>query len=184
MNNIYFTADTHFYHDNLIKRGERSFINGDGMNETIIKNWNEIIPKNSIVYLLGDFSWRQSRRYIEGLLDRLNFGELHLIRGNHDVSRLRESWGFNSINEITNLKFKHNGKKIYLTLCHYPMNAWRYQRIGGLLLHGHSHGKNRTRTKNILDVGVDCNNFFPLSLDEVIVNINNINSILEKEHND
>ena len=179
MSEIFFTADSHFYHENIIEHCKRPFSSVKEMNETIITNWNKVITKNNIVYHLGDFSWRHSRKYIEYLLSRLNYKELHLIRGNHDdIPKL--SWGFTSINELLNLKLKYKNEKVYLTLCHYPMEAWRYQRIGGIHLHGHSHGNKRFPILNRLDVGLDCCNFFPLSMEEVLTAINNINYQVEK----
>jgi len=174
LSKLFFTADTHFYHENIIEHCHRPFSSVEEMNETIISNWNKIIPKDGIVYHLGDFSWRSSRKYIEELLNRLNHKEIHLIRGNHDdMTKLR--WGFASVNELLNLKVKHKGRKIYLTLCHYPMLKWRYERINGILLHGHSHGNMRTGIKNTLDVGIDCCAFFPLTLEEILLRIKHKN---------
>lgn len=38
---IYFTADTHFGHANIVKMCERSYPDVESMNEAMIEAWNE-----------------------------------------------------------------------------------------------------------------------------------------------
>ena len=40
---IYFSADQHFSHANIIKYCKRPFNNAQHMNETLIKNWNSVV---------------------------------------------------------------------------------------------------------------------------------------------
>ena len=53
--NIFFTADTHFFHRNIIKYCNRPFHSVGEMNETMIANWNAVVKPRSIIYHLGDF---------------------------------------------------------------------------------------------------------------------------------
>jgi len=53
-----------------------------------------------------------------------------------------------------------------IVMCHYPFAHWDREHYGSIHLHGHSHGKHVASGK-ILDVGVDCHNFYPISLEEV-----------------
>ena len=49
---VYFTADIHFYHENIINHTKRPFKNADEMNRKIIDNWNNIMKANDEVYNL------------------------------------------------------------------------------------------------------------------------------------
>ena len=76
------TSDTHFGHDRefLYKpRGCQGIAEHD---EKIIKNWNSIIQKEDIVYLLGDVILNDND-YGMKCLSQLN-GNIKIIRGNHD----------------------------------------------------------------------------------------------------
>ena len=53
----FFVSDTHFNHTNIIKYCNRPFNNADEMDAALIKNWNTKVPKDGIVYHLGDFAW-------------------------------------------------------------------------------------------------------------------------------
>jgi calcineurin-like phosphoesterase family protein len=81
-NTIWFTSDTHFFHENVIKYCSRPYQNIEEMNSKLIDNWNSCVKKNDIVWHLGDFSFG-SKDNIRKILPRLN-GRIRLIKGNHD----------------------------------------------------------------------------------------------------
>ena len=55
---VYFTADLHFYHKNIITATNRPFSNEDEMNRVLIQNWNNKVSFNDNVYILGDFTMK------------------------------------------------------------------------------------------------------------------------------
>lgn len=60
---IYFTADTHFGHENVIRFCDRPFSSANEMDEAMIANWNARVKGDDTVYVLGDmFFARQTRR--------------------------------------------------------------------------------------------------------------------------
>lgn len=69
--NLFFTSDTHFYHESIIRFCNRPFETVEEMNETLIQNWNDTVPADGIVFHLGDFAFGGSKEW-NGILDRLN----------------------------------------------------------------------------------------------------------------
>lgn len=134
---VFFTADHHFGHTNIIRHVKRPFASVQEMNETLIKNWNSVISPSDTVYHLGDVSVLRPERTKE-ILDRLN-GKIFLIRGNHDAAaehrlcRDRFEW-------IKDYHFASFNGGIRIALCHYAMRVWDRKHYGSYHLYGHSHG--------------------------------------------
>lgn len=156
----WFTSDQHFGHKNIISYCNRPFSSGEEMDATMIFNFNSIVSEGDIVYHLGDFAFKDAPPYLQQLK-----GIHHLILGNHDYKRLPsiKRAGFSSIQDV--LYLRENGLRIFLS--HYPHRAWRNSLHGAFHLFGHCHG-NMPNYYRSMDVGVDANKFFPLSLDDII----------------
>ena len=58
------------------------------------------------------------------------------------------------------------GQPQVIVLCHYSMQIWDRSNHGSWHLFGHTHGKLKGIGMSF-DVGVDCTDFVPLSLDKV-----------------
>ena len=71
---IYFTSDTHFFHDKIVQYCYRPFKFTDEMNEVIIERWNSRVTNKDTIYHLGDFYWsrKANRLGIWDILSRLN----------------------------------------------------------------------------------------------------------------
>lgn len=56
---IYFTADTHFGHENILKFCDRPLESVEAMNGALIAKWNRRVTGQDTVYILGDHnsSW-------------------------------------------------------------------------------------------------------------------------------
>ncbi len=169
MSKIFFTADHHFGHENIIKFCNRPFKDAKEMNEVLIQRWNEKIKPNDMVYHLGDVALTYKEN-LATILDQLN-GKIHLIVGNHEGAALQNKKRFQWVKEYYELKVKDsdcaNGVQ-RIMLFHYAMRTWRGAGRGNWHLYGHSHG-NLSDDPNALafDVGVDCHDFYPLSYEEV-----------------
>jgi calcineurin-like phosphoesterase family protein len=162
MGDIFFTADTHFGHRNIITYANRPFASVEDMDEALVERWNERVRPDDRVYFLGDFSLRRGPVTGE-ILERLN-GEIHVVWGNHDRPAYAIRERFASFHDY--LQVRVGGQ---LIVCfHYAMRIWNQAHRGAWHLYGHSHGSlpDDPRARS-MDVGVDCNDYYPFSFDEV-----------------
>ena len=144
--NIFFTADTHFGHAGVLHHCARPWDNVDEMDEALIELWNNKVTKKDLVYMVGDFAWRDHRRYLQALN-----GRKILIKGNHDKM---PQVSYQQFAEVTSLKELKIDKRI-LVLCHYPMFSWRNSCHGSWHAHGHTHNSPFQHPYLALNVGVD-----------------------------
>lgn len=176
--NIFFTSDTHFGHENIINFCKRSFSSVAEMDQKLIENWNSVVGPNDYIFHLGDFCFKGSQ-YWDRILNQLN-GHKFLILGNHDLKNLKDGamikfdWvGFQACIQV-------GGRSVYLN--HFPFLCYggSYRDIDNAVyaLHGHCHlslnsmsGKDIDRLKMCFptqfDVGVDANNFTPISFNDI-----------------
>lgn len=154
----WFTSDSHLGHKRILELTKRPFASVEEMDEAIIERWNERVAQEDTVYHVGDFAFAEHNLY----LPRLN-GHKILILGNHDhKNRVKKAVGWHSIHEILKVKVDEQS----IILCHYGMRVWRNSHHGYLHFYGHSHG-NLGGDSQSLDVGVDCWDFRPVSLEEI-----------------
>lgn len=179
MNNIWFTSDQHFGHDNVIKHCDRPFDSIEEMNESLIDNFNSVVKMGDTVWHIGDFAFpirvkgkENQTKYVESIWRRLN-GNHEFIEGNHDQwVKLFEKFNIQIPNltmhgRAHSLKLKIDGEKHLIELNHYAHAIWNKSHYGSWHLHGHSHGSYNPPYGKIMDVGVDPQNYFPIHLDEV-----------------
>jgi len=153
---LWFTADTHFDHANIIEYARRPFQSLDEMNETMVANWNAVVQPGDTVYHLGDFAFRRHYYFAR----RLN-GQIVLIEGSHDRMSASDRKAFTWVGPM---HVVHGETDI--VLCHYAMRVWPRSHYGTWHLFGHSHGYLPPQGKSF-DVGVDCWSFTPISLTAV-----------------
>ena len=179
---IWFTADQHFGHANIIKFCNRPYGSVEEMDADLIRRWNGVVGQYDVVYHLGDFTlggveqardyfsrlngtvyilnnpWHHDKRWIGYYLDcSTKSGSTVLLRDPMEVLELKE--------------YTRENRPTALTLCHYPLAEWDRKHYGAWHIHGHSHN-NYTGDGLILDVGVDSaalwlDAYRPFSLQEI-----------------
>ena len=161
MNKVWFTADLHLKHGNIIKYVPRPFRNHKEQFEEIKKRFNSVVSKGDLTYILGDVVWDSDFK----VLNEFN-GQKIIIKGNHDVKqKLIQARTQGYIQQFYDVKsVKVNGQLIWLS--HYAHRSWPNKHHGGWHLYGHSHGTIPDEG-NSTDVGVDCWNYYPVSLEQL-----------------
>jgi len=164
-NPLFFVGDLHFHHRTILKYTKRPWQTIEEMNEGLIQKWNEKIPKNATVFVLGDFSFGNEEQSIE-IFKKLN-GEKHLIVGNHDRFFSLKYW--KTCNDVT--EFNYNGNSFFLS--HYSHRVWNRSHHGSLHLYGHSHNTLPDDPNSFsMDVGIDAHpKHEPFSLEEILEKI-------------
>lgn len=168
---IYFTADLHFYHDNIIKHANRPFRDYREMNDVLVRNWNHLVKSQDKVYILGDVTMK-GPAFATEILSGLK-GRKYLIRGNHDSfvdNREFDSSVFEWVKDYYELAYQ----KQKFILFHYPIAEWNGYFRDAIQLHGHQHNHADYNFNNLekgirrFDVGVDANYMKPVSVEEII----------------
>ena len=190
---VWLTSDTHFGHANILHLGEgRPFDDIQKHNEMIVKNWNDRVSHDDVVFHLGDVAlgpWPDGLDYVRRLA-----GYKVLVPGNHDrISSVEKQARrdrfyvdyaevFDDIaDEVTEFQF-NSGEVV--SLSHYPYvgdshDGDRFTHIRGVdegvpRVHGHNHCQPDEResfTPNgtpQLAVGVDAWGFAPVPENEVL----------------
>lgn len=135
----YFIADTHFFHENVIRFDKRPFACVEQMNAQMRDWWNNTVSEKDRVYILGDFIWLppSDPEYIK-FTKSLN-GKKVLIKGNHDNVEKFSAELKNCFEDIKSRKeIKLNKKRIIMD--HYPLMMYRHDTDSNVFhFHGHTH---------------------------------------------
>jgi calcineurin-like phosphoesterase family protein len=169
---IYFIADPHFGHENILKLTGRPFASIEEMNEAMIAAWNERVTGTDTVYIVGDLFFRCADP--EAILRRLK-GRKRLIVGNHDSSWMDKVDLNRYFVSVDDLLVTTDGTR-QLTLCHYPLLSWKHQ-LKSYMIHGHIHTKTDddffpliAARERILNAGADINGLRPVTFEELVAN--------------
>ncbi|MCL2415237.1 MAG: metallophosphoesterase family protein [Defluviitaleaceae bacterium] len=169
---VYFIADTHFGHLDIIKHCNRPFNNADEMNRILRKNWNERVKDNDDVYIVGDFCFRTDGVGEAIAIAKSLRGRKYLIIGNHDEKMLKDARYRECFVEICDIgKITLDGERI--VMCHYPIAEWDGFFRGSWHIYGHIHNARNQAFATMraheraLNAGADITNFAPVTFSEL-----------------
>jgi len=122
---------------------------------------------------------------VESYLNRLQ-GNKFLIRGNHDrvgAYPYKIPNGFGWVKDYHEMSF--GGRR--LVLFHYPVFEWYHAMKGTVSLYGHVH-KNDSEYNDwylkkhwlAFNIGVDVNNYFPISIEQIMKQVEKLESKWKK----
>ena len=163
MGKIYVISDTHFNHKNIIEYCNRPFKSVEEMNDTLIKNWNDVVSNDDTVFFLGDFCLGPREEIIK-IASQLN-GHKILVMGNHDRATVKAftDAGFETVYKKPpiirfdeydmTIEFSHAPK--YGDDHHYPN------------VYGHVHDKGVNDATHYCAC-VEMNDYKPVLLDDIV----------------
>ncbi len=172
---IYFTADTHFHHSNIIHLNNRPFSNVTQMNRKLIQNWNAVVSEKDEIFILGDLIYKGTAEEANEIIKKLK-GKKYLIRGNHDKFLNDENFDFNLFQWVKDY-YILDYKKLKFVLFHYPILEWQGFFKDSIHLYGHVHNYSKDPGQferlailgnKAINVGVDVNGYFPISIEKII----------------
>ena len=181
---VFFTADLHFGHENVLRFDHRPFQTVEEMDADLIRRWNAKVGKGDLVYVLGDFIWKTSTNDAPALIKSLN-GQVILIKGNHDrflhnAAAKKALAGLKDYDDIC--VTLEDGSQRRCILSHYFIPFYIGHRYKAIHLHGHSHNteesdEERRIIKELKEKGYDLRvynvgcmywNYEPVTLDEIL----------------
>ena len=187
---IFFSSDQHFGHRNVVKFCNRPYDDEKVMGRAFIDNWNSVVGPEDIVVTMGDFFWFNDSHSIKKVVNQLN-GTIYIVLGNHDK---RESFrrcdpekliildGISHIFLRCEDENRWYEKTFEIVCSHYPLMTWSHRDRGAINVFGHIHSgwlrSGDDYDQNLplwkgqqLDVGVDNQNFTPVSFEDVLAQL-------------
>lgn len=155
MNEIFFISDLHFDHKNILQFSPNRYgSNIKEHNEWLIEQWNSVVTKRDVVWVLGDACFSmESIQFFKRMR-----GQKNLVRGNHD--KLSTKTYLEVFNGVFGL-VKKNG----FWLSHAPIHPLELR--GCKNIHGHVHN-NPIPDERYINVCVEALNGVPISLTELV----------------
>jgi len=171
MNKIFIISDTHFGHSNIIRYEDRPYNDIEEMNDSLIKNWNQVVKNNDIIFHLGDFAFA-NKEGLKELINALN-GRKMLIMGNHDrqINRHPKYWRDIGFEEV--FKYPIIYKEFFI-LSHEPV--YLNENMPYVNIHGHIHST-KYSYRGYFNACVENINYTPIEFEAIkkIIRKNNEN---------
>ena len=155
MSRVFFTSDLHLGHKNLSERIRNMTV--EESDNLIISNWNKIITKRDIIYVLGDLVM-EKYSLIENYIKQLK-GNIIIIGGNHDDLRCCKEYMRLGIPTLGCLEYKG------YVCTHIPVAITEVKNMYRGNIHGHLH-KNLKKTNYLpnryyYNVNTEFHNYTP-----------------------
>lgn len=165
MHKNYFIADPHFTHKGIITFEDneghlcRPFSSIEEHDDLIIDNINKIVRIQDKLFIMGDVV--MNRRCLS-ILDRINTKKRVLIRGNHDVFKLKDYLPYFKDIRAYKVMPKHN-----LIFSHIPIHPCQLEGRFKLNVHGHSHS-NKIDDKRYFNICPENIGYEAIELEEIL----------------
>lgn len=159
MSETFFIADTHFGHKGILTfsgtKEYRQFPTIEEHDAELVRRWNNVVGKNDMVWVLGDFCFGKRNLPIAKELN----GYKKLVAGNHDMYATADYLEyFNKIYGACEYKGA--------ILTHIPVHPGQFSRYF-MNIHGHLHN-NKLDDYRYKNVSCEQINLTPIPYDEIL----------------
>lgn len=168
---VWFTSDLHLNHNKDFVWGKRGFKDITEHNNTIIHNINEVVMPEDTLYILGDLVLGGVDADVN-ILKRIKCKNIKMVIGNHDTNTRVEKYKEMGIEILGYANFVQYKKQKFM-ICHYcvlqPIVEDALERHT-ISLYGHTHQTQKFASDNpwMINIGLDANNNYPISAEQVI----------------
>lgn len=185
---IWFTSDWHIGHNKPFIYEARGFSSIEEHDTAILKNCNSLVKPDDTLWILGDLALGMNEKEWNRIYKSLYCQDVHFIIGNHDtdskVDKYIDEYGF-ELEGYANI-FKYSKRKRFY-LSHYPTVTDNFDdeiRSHIINLYAHTHQKTNFFNDNpyMYHVGIDSHSMFPVSVEEIIKDIERKVKKLEKNN--
>jgi calcineurin-like phosphoesterase family protein len=122
--NVWFSADFHLGHSNIIRYCDRPFGSAAEMDEAILDRVNESVKAADELYFLGDFCIG-GPKVAAAYRQKIRCKKVYFILGNHDRVIKRIVDQFVWVKEIAEVNIRNQP----IVLCHYAMRVWHHSAV-------------------------------------------------------
>lgn len=138
MAKVFFIADLHFGHKDVIAFDHRPFKDVEEMEAEMICKWNAKVSRDDHVFVIGDMFGGVTTAHACEIVHSLN-GRIHLIRGNHDPrGQVFESL-FEDVAVYKQIQVRVRGVKQRVIMRHRLLPIFKGHDEGVVMLYGHTH---------------------------------------------
>lgn len=184
MREVWFTADLHLGHTNILRHCLRPFLSADEQelaledphgrwsvsaeslrrhDDGLLDAIDRVVQVQDTLWILGDFCWggpEVAREYRK----RIRCRSVNLVLGNHDKRSIENCFASTLEQGMIGV----GGENLWLN--HYPMRSWKKSHHGSWQLYGHVHGRLTAEDESkpwclTKDVGVDACGYQPISFE-------------------
>ena len=165
--NIFITSDIWFNRP----MGEFSSMTNEEYNNMIIDNWNDVVGKNDIVYVLGGFGIGDCYEMVLKLKGEIHFLNSVFTQSDDDFRSVIKNSVENSVNKelVKKIIFEDNQiiaiPKCDCVLSYFPLNDWAGKSTNTFCFHGYTN--NHKLNENNISCMIDLWENSPVNIKDI-----------------
>jgi len=166
---MFITSNQQFGRQSAITKFGRKFNNIDEMNDHMIKQWNDTVSKDDLVYVAGNFAWDPDS--VEYAVKRLN-GNIIVMPGEHDTATEEFFKKFGNQDSVP-LTFENIHIKklnaLNTVVSYWPLKDWPNKGKNSVSIIGHPSNEYKTsHIDRVINVTCDMWDYKPVNIKDLL----------------